>query len=152
MAERKGNAHEEAREEERSLRARAHPGHVQQHDRDDHRLEWWRDRLGSAGLVGFKGSRKSTLYAAAQTADLAARKAMEHGVRRWRSSSRAPVRVEQANLLTRSRGPGGHQAITDVTPIPHNGCRPPKRRRIQPCRVIPIRSAGSAAAKGSSSS
>src|SRR5918994_1067084 len=67
---------------------------------------------GSAGLVGFKGSRKSTPYAAAQTADVAAKRAMEHAMR---SLQTAGLEVT---------------AITDVTPIPHNGCRPPKRRRV----------------------
>ena len=85
---------------------------------------------GSAGLVGFKGSRKSTPYAAAQTAELAARRAMEHGMR-------------QIEVYVKGLGGGREQAIrslqtaglevtaiTDVTPIPHNGCRPPKRRRV----------------------
>jgi small subunit ribosomal protein S11 len=67
---------------------------------------------GSAGVAGFKGSRKSTPYAAALSADGAARRAMEHGMRH----------VEAAGLEV--------TAITDVTPIPHNGCRAPKRRRV----------------------
>jgi small subunit ribosomal protein S11 len=85
---------------------------------------------GSAGVVGFKGSRKSTPYAAALSADSAAKKAMEHGMR-------------QVEVYVKGPGAGREQAIRslqvtglevgsiqDVTPVPHNGCRPPKRRRV----------------------
>jgi len=68
----------------------------------------------SAGSQGFKGSRKSTPYAAQMAADSAARKAMEHGVK---------------VLEVEVKGPGSGRE-SDVTPIPHNGCRPPKRRRV----------------------
>lgn len=85
---------------------------------------------GSSGAAGFKGSRKSTPYAAGMAADSAARKAMEHGVRQVDvfvkgpgSGREAAIRSLQAAGLTIS-------SITDVTPIPHNGCRPPKRRRV----------------------
>ena len=85
---------------------------------------------GSAGVAGFKGSRKSTPYAAAMSADGAARRAMEHGMRQVEVYVRGPgtgreaaIRSLQASGLTITR-------ITDVTPIPHNGCRPPKRRRV----------------------
>ena len=85
---------------------------------------------GSAGSSGFKGSRKSTPYAAGMAAEAAARKAMEHGVRQVDVFVKGPgsgregaIRSLQAAGLTIS-------AITDVTPIPHNGCRPPKRRRV----------------------
>lgn len=84
----------------------------------------------SAGQGGFKGSRKSTPYAAQVTADSAARKAMENGMRSLEvfvkgpgSGREAAIRSLQAAGLTVS-------SITDVTPIPHNGCRPPKRRRV----------------------
>lgn len=84
----------------------------------------------SSGAAGFKGSRKSTPYAAGMAADQAARKAMEHGVRQIEvyvkgpgSGREAAIRSLQAAGLTIS-------TITDVTPIPHNGCRPPKRRRV----------------------
>jgi small subunit ribosomal protein S11 len=73
----------------------------------------------SAGQNGFKGSRKSTPYAAQITAEIAARKALENGMR----SLEAAIRSLQSNGLQVT-------AITDVTPIPHNGCRPPKRRRV----------------------
>jgi small subunit ribosomal protein S11 len=85
---------------------------------------------GSAGLVGFKGSRKSTPYAAAQTAELAARRAMEHGMRQIEVFVKGPGGGrEQAIRSLQSTGIEV-SAITDVTPIPHNGCRPPKRRRV----------------------
>jgi len=85
---------------------------------------------GSAGGAGFKGSRKSTPYAAQIAAEAAARKAMEQGLRQIEvyvkgpgSGREAAIRALQAAGLTII-------AITDVTPIPHNGCRPPKRRRV----------------------
>ena len=85
---------------------------------------------GSAGVAGFKGSRKSTPYAAGLAADGAARKAMEQGMRqvdvfvRWPGSGReAAIRSLQAAGLVIS-------SIVDHTPIPHNGCRPPKKRRV----------------------
>ena len=85
---------------------------------------------GSAGLVGFKGSRKSTPFAAAQTADAAARRAMEHGMRQLEVFVKGPgAGREQAIRSLQSAGLEV-TAITDVTPIPHNGCRPPKRRRV----------------------
>ncbi len=85
---------------------------------------------GSAGLVGFKGSRKSTPYAAAQTADLAARKAMEHCVRQVEVFVKGPGAVREQAIRSLQAAGLEVTAITDVTPIPHNGCRPPKRRRV----------------------
>jgi small subunit ribosomal protein S11 len=85
---------------------------------------------GSAGLVGFKGSRKSTPYAAAQTADLAARKAMEHGVRQVEVFVKGPGAGREQAIRSLQAAGLEVTAITDVTPIPHNGCRPPKRRRV----------------------
>ncbi|MEO8509922.1 MAG: 30S ribosomal protein S11 [Chloroflexota bacterium] len=85
---------------------------------------------GSAGQVGFKGSRKSTPFAAAQTAEAAARRAMEHGMRQLEVFVKGPgAGREQAIRSLQSAGLEV-TAITDVTPIPHNGCRPPKRRRV----------------------
>ena len=85
---------------------------------------------GSAGLVGFKGSRKSTPYAAAQTAEGAAKRAMEHGMRHIEVFVKGPgAGREQAIRSLQSAGLEV-TAITDVTPIPHNGCRPPKKRRV----------------------
>ncbi len=84
----------------------------------------------SAGLVGFKGSRKSTPFAARQAAQRAAKDALDNG-------------VTEVDVLVKGPGPGREAAIrslqasglkirsiTDVTPIPHNGCRPPKKRRV----------------------
>jgi len=85
---------------------------------------------GSAGATGFKGSRKSTPYAAQVTADGAARRAMEHGLRQVEVFVKGPGAGREAAI--RAIQAAGIQvvAITDVTPIPHNGCRPPKRRRV----------------------
>ena len=85
---------------------------------------------GSAGAAGFKGSRKSTPFAAQVAAEGAARKAMEHGLRRVDVYVRGPGSGREAAI--RSLANTGLQvtSIVDVTPIPHNGCRPPKRRRV----------------------
>jgi small subunit ribosomal protein S11 len=84
----------------------------------------------SAGTVGFKGSRKSTPYAAQVAADNAARRAMDHGLRQVEVFVRGPGSGREAAI--RSLQGAGLQvsSIRDVTPIPHNGCRPPKRRRV----------------------
>src|SRR4026207_1689097 len=80
---------------------------------------------GSAGVAGFKGSRKSTPYAAALSAEVAARKAMEHGMRQVEVFVKGPgAGREQAIRSLQSAGLEV-TAITDVTPAPHNGCRPP---------------------------
>jgi small subunit ribosomal protein S11 len=85
---------------------------------------------GSAGTVGFKGSRKSTPYAAQMAAENAARKAMEHGVRLIDVYVKGPGSGREAAIRA-LQGVGLQiNSITDVTPIPHNGCRPPKRRRV----------------------
>jgi len=85
---------------------------------------------GSAGLVGFKGSRKSTPYAAAQTAELAARRAMDHGMRQIEVFVKGPGGGREQAIRSLQSAGLEVSAITDVTPIPHNGCRPPKRRRV----------------------
>jgi small subunit ribosomal protein S11 len=84
----------------------------------------------SAGTAGFKGSRKSTPYAAQVAADNAARRAMDHGLRQVEVFVRGPGSGREAAI--RSLQGAGLQvsSIRDVTPIPHNGCRPPKRRRV----------------------
>ena len=94
-------------------------------DQEGNTISW-----ATAGNVGFKGSRKSTPFAAQMAAEAAARRAMEHGVRK-------------VDVLVKGSGSGRETAIRslqntgievagikDVTPIPHNGCRPPKRRRV----------------------
>lgn len=85
---------------------------------------------GSSGSAGFKGSRKGTPYAAQKAAQEASRRAMEHGLRQVEvfikgpgSGREAAIRALQASGLVIT-------SIRDVTPIPHNGCRPPKRRRV----------------------
>jgi small subunit ribosomal protein S11 len=85
---------------------------------------------GSGGVAGFKGSRKSTPYAAALSAEGAAKRAMEHGMRQVEVFVKGPgAGREQAIRSLQSAGLEV-SAITDVTPVPHNGCRPPKRRRV----------------------
>ena len=85
---------------------------------------------GSAGIAGFKGSRKSTPFAAALAAEGAARRAMEHGMRQVEVFVKGPgAGREQAIRSIQATGLEV-TAITDVTPIPHNGCRAPKRRRV----------------------
>ena len=94
-------------------------------DRDGNTIAW-----ASGGTVGYKGSRKSTPYAARLAAESAARASMDHGMR-------------EVEVYVKGPGPGREQAIralqgsglrvrmiADVTPVPHNGCRPPKKRRV----------------------
>jgi small subunit ribosomal protein S11 len=85
---------------------------------------------GSAGVAGFKGSRKSTPYAAAMSADGAARRAMEHGMRQVEVFVKGPGAGREQAIRSLQAAGLEVTAITDVTPIPHNGCRPPKRRRV----------------------
>jgi small subunit ribosomal protein S11 len=85
---------------------------------------------GSAGGQGFKGSRKSTPFAAQVTAEATARKAMEHGMRSIEVYVRGPGSGREAAIRSLQAAGLEVSAITDVTPIPHNGCRPPKRRRV----------------------
>jgi small subunit ribosomal protein S11 len=85
---------------------------------------------GSAGAQGFKGSRKSTPYAAQVTAEAAARKAMEHGLKQIEVYVKGPGSGREAAIRSLQSAGLNITSITDVTPIPHNGCRPPKRRRV----------------------
>jgi small subunit ribosomal protein S11 len=85
---------------------------------------------GSAGAQGFKGSRKSTPYAAQMTAETTARKAMEHGMRTIEVFVRGPGAGREAAIRSLQAAGLEVSSISDVTPIPHNGCRPPKRRRV----------------------
>ena len=84
----------------------------------------------SAGTMGFKGSRKSTPYAAQVAAEDAGRKAMEHGMRTLEIEVRGPGSGRESALRALQAVGLAVTAIRDVTPIPHNGCRPPKRRRV----------------------
>lgn len=84
----------------------------------------------SAGTMGFKGSRKGTPFAAQQAADSAAKKAMDHGVRNVQVFVRGPGSGRESALRSLQAAGFNISLIKDVTPIPHNGCRPPKRRRV----------------------
>ena len=84
----------------------------------------------SSGSSGFKGSRKSTPYAAQIAADAAARKAMEHGVKTLEVEVKGPGSGRESALRALQAAGFTITSIKDVTPIPHNGCRPPKRRRV----------------------
>jgi small subunit ribosomal protein S11 len=85
---------------------------------------------GSSGTAGFKGSRKGTPYAAQLAARDAARKAMESGLRQVEIYVRGPGSGREAAIRSLQSSGLYITSITDVTPIPHNGCRPPKRRRV----------------------
>jgi small subunit ribosomal protein S11 len=84
----------------------------------------------SAGVMGFKGSRKSTPYAAQVAAETAARKAQEHGMRTLEVEVSGPGSGRESALRALQAAGFTITSIRDVTPIPHNGCRPPKRRRV----------------------
>jgi len=84
----------------------------------------------SAGALGFKGSRKSTPYAAQVAAEDAAKKAVEHGMRTLEVEVSGPGAGRESALRALQAVGLNVTAIRDVTPIPHNGCRAPKRRRV----------------------
>ena len=84
----------------------------------------------SAGLMGFKGSRKSTPYAAQLAAEDAGKKASEHGLKSVDVEVSGPGSVRESALRALQSIGFTITSIRDVTPIPHNGCRPPKRRRV----------------------
>ncbi|NLC06482.1 MAG: 30S ribosomal protein S11 [Syntrophomonadaceae bacterium] len=84
----------------------------------------------SAGTQGFKGSRKSTPFAAQLAAEAAARAAMEHGVKEVECYVKGPGSGREAAIRSLQAAGINVNVIKDVTPIPHNGCRPPKRRRV----------------------
>ena len=84
----------------------------------------------SAGVKGFKGSRKSTPFAAQLVAEDAARKAVDHGMRTAGVVIKGPGSGRESALRAVQNAGLKVTMITDVTPIPHNGCRPPKRRRV----------------------
>jgi small subunit ribosomal protein S11 len=84
----------------------------------------------TAGTMGFKGSRKSTPYAAQIAAEDAGRKAQEHGMKELDVRVRGPGAGRESALRALSAIGFTIKSIQDITPIPHNGCRPPKRRRV----------------------
>ncbi|MFN2463262.1 MAG: 30S ribosomal protein S11 [Candidatus Dormibacteria bacterium] len=94
-------------------------------DTDGNVVSW-----GSSGGHGFKGSRKSTPYAAQVTAEATARKAMEHGMKTVEIFVKGPGSGREAAIRSLQATGLDVTSISDVTPIPHNGCRPPKRRRV----------------------
>jgi len=84
----------------------------------------------SAGALGFKGSKKSTPFAAQMAAEAAAKAAMEHGMRTVEVYVKGPGSGREAAIRALQAAGLDVSLIKDVTPIPHNGCRPPKRRRV----------------------
>ena len=94
-------------------------------DMNGNALSW-----ASAGGMGFKGSRKSTPFAAQTAADVAAKAAMEHGLREVECYVKGPGAGREAAIRSLQAAGLEVSMIKDVTPIPHNGCRPPKRRGV----------------------
>ncbi|MEP0827459.1 MAG: 30S ribosomal protein S11 [Candidatus Zixiibacteriota bacterium] len=94
-------------------------------DLQGHTVSW-----ASAGKVGFKGSKKSTPFAAQMAASSSAKEAMDLGVRKVEVWVKGPGAGREAAIRSLSAAGLEITAIKDVTPIPHNGCRPPKRRRV----------------------
>jgi len=94
-------------------------------DRQGNALSW-----ATAGGAGFRGSRKSTPFAAQVAAEAAAKKAIEHGVRRVDVMVKGPGSGRETAIRSIQNTGIEVVGIKDVTPIPHNGCRPPKRRRV----------------------
>ena len=94
-------------------------------DTDGNTLAW-----ASAGNSGFNGSRKSTPFAAQTAAENAAKKAMEHGVRKVDVEVKGPGSGRETAIRSLQNTGIEVTGIKDVTPVPHNGCRPPKRRRV----------------------
>ena len=94
-------------------------------DENGNTISW-----SSAGLMGFKGSRKSTPYAAQMAAEDAGTKALEHGVKTLRVEIQGPGSGRESALRALQSTGFTITSIRDVTSIPHNGCRPPKRRRV----------------------
>jgi small subunit ribosomal protein S11 len=94
-------------------------------DKQGNTISW-----ASSGTAGFKGSRKSTPFAAQLAAEQCARKAMEHGLRSVEIFVKGPGSGREAAIRSLQAVGLEISTIRDVTPIPHNGCRPPKRRRV----------------------
>lgn len=94
-------------------------------DVDGNAISW-----ASAGGLGFKGSRKSTPFAAQLAAETAAKAAMDHGLKTVEVYVRGPGQGREAAIRALQSAGLEINMIKDVTPIPHNGCRPPKRRRV----------------------
>jgi small subunit ribosomal protein S11 len=99
--------------------------HVTITDDQGNTISW-----SSAGLMGFKGSRKSTPYAAQMAAEDAGRKAQEHGVKEVYVEIKGPGSGRESALRALGMVGLSVRSIKDITPVPHNGCRPRKRRRV----------------------
>ncbi|WP_353094191.1 30S ribosomal protein S11 [Tissierella praeacuta] len=132
MAAKKGKATRVRRRERKNIeRGQAHISStfnntmVTLTDLQGNVLSW-----ASAGQLGFRGSRKSTPYAAQQAAEEAAKKAMEHGLKSVEVYVKGPGSGREAAIRSLQATGLEVNMIKDVTPIPHNGCRPPKRRRV----------------------
>ena len=85
---------------------------------------------GSAGIAGFKGARKGTAFAAQRAGETAARRGMEHGLRRVDVFIKGPGSGREPAIRALQAAGISVGSIRDVTPVPHNGCRPPKKRRV----------------------
>ena len=94
-------------------------------DMQGNALSW-----SSAGALGFRGSRKSTPFAAQMAAETAAKTSMEHGLKNIEVTVKGPGSGREAAVRALQAAGLEVTAIIDVTPVPHNGCRPPKRRRV----------------------
>ena len=94
-------------------------------DKEGNVISW-----SSSGCLGFKGSRKSTPFAAQNAAETAAQKAMDHGMRKVEVKATGPGPGRDAAIRALQTVGLSVTQISDVTPIPHNGCKPPKRRRV----------------------
>ena len=94
-------------------------------DMDGNALSW-----SSAGSNGFRGSRKSTPFAAQSAAEVAAKAAMEHGLKTVEVYVKGPGSGREAAIRALQTAALNVTMIKDITPIPHNGCRPPKKRRV----------------------
>ncbi len=94
-------------------------------DTEGHAISW-----ASAGGLGFRGSRKNTPYAAQMAAEAAAKAAMEHGLKTVEVMVKGPGAGREAAIRALQAAGLEVTMISDVTPVPHNGCRPPKRRRV----------------------
>jgi len=94
-------------------------------DKSGNALSW-----SSAGGLGFRGSRKSTPFAAQMAAEVAAKAAMEHGLKQVEVFVKGPGAGREAAIRSLQATGLEVNMIKDVTPVPHNGCRPPKRRRV----------------------
>lgn len=138
--EKKAEVQEEAKTEGKSVRKRKGKKNISEgvahiHSTFNNTIITITDTKGnvvswsSAGSMGFRGSRKGTPFAAQQAADSAAKKAMDHGMHAVQVFVRGPGAGRDSALRSLQLAGLNISLIKDVTPIPHNGCRPPKRRR-----------------------